>query len=77
MDYSKLTLGQLVSSQNETIRRNALSILKTMQRTGYAIEKAHGGTREVWGEGYNDPATKTLCPHCAKSPCIDFEGNTV
>ena len=32
MDYSKITLGELLSHANETIRRNAMSILKTLQR---------------------------------------------
>jgi len=31
-DYTKLTLGQLLASTNETIRRNAMSILKTLQK---------------------------------------------
>lgn len=32
MDYSKITLGQLLSSEDITIKRNAMSILKIMQR---------------------------------------------
>ena len=32
MNYSKLTLGELLSSKNETIKRNAVSILKQLQR---------------------------------------------
>lgn len=31
MDYSKITLGELLSDKNETIRRNAISILKQLQ----------------------------------------------
>ena len=31
-DYTKITLGNLLSSANETIRRNAVSILKQLQR---------------------------------------------
>lgn len=38
MDYSKITLGELLSSNNETIRRNAISILKEMQRGQTIIE---------------------------------------
>lgn len=30
-DYTKTTLGELLSSENETIKRNAISILKTLQ----------------------------------------------
>ena len=32
MDYSKITLGELLSSDNETIKRNAISILKQFQK---------------------------------------------
>ena len=32
MDYSKINLGQLLSSENETIKRNAVSILKQLQK---------------------------------------------
>jgi len=35
MDYSKLTLGELISHSNETIRRNAMSILKQLQKIEY------------------------------------------
>lgn len=31
MDYSKLTLGELLSSSNKAIRRNAVGILKQLQ----------------------------------------------
>lgn len=30
-NHSLITLGELLSSENETIRRNAMSILKTLQ----------------------------------------------
>lgn len=32
MDYSKLTLGELLSSENMAIRRNAIGILKQLQK---------------------------------------------
>lgn len=32
MDYSKITLGELLSSSNETIKRNATGILKQLQK---------------------------------------------
>ena len=32
MDYSKKTLGEMLSSANDTIKRNAVSILKQLQR---------------------------------------------
>ena len=33
MDYSKLTLGELLSSDNQAIKRNAVGILKQLQKT--------------------------------------------
>lgn len=39
MDYSKLTLGELLSHANETIRRNATSILKILQKQKEPKEK--------------------------------------
>lgn len=38
MNYTRLTLGELLSSANDTIKRNALSILKQLQR---AHSEAH------------------------------------
>lgn len=32
MNYSKITLGEMLSGPHEIIRRNAISILKTYQR---------------------------------------------
>ena len=32
MDYSKITLGELLSSENKAIRRNAIGILKQLQK---------------------------------------------
>lgn len=32
MDYTKITLGELLSYKNETVKRNAMSILKTLQK---------------------------------------------
>jgi hypothetical protein len=32
MDYTKYTLGELLTHTNETIKRNAMSILKTLQK---------------------------------------------
>jgi hypothetical protein len=32
MDYTKMTLGELLTHSNETIKRNAMSILKTLQK---------------------------------------------
>lgn len=61
MDYSKLTLGELLSSQDETIKRNATSILKQLQRNagddrGYC-NRCEGRT-EKWL--YN------VCEDCVK-----------
>lgn len=32
-DITKITLGELLSSKNEIIKRNAISILKLLQKT--------------------------------------------
>ena len=32
MDYTKITLGECLSSNNETVKRNAMSILKQLQK---------------------------------------------
>ncbi len=32
MDYSKITLGEMLSTKNEAIRRNAIGILKQLQK---------------------------------------------
>ena len=32
MDYTNITLGELLSSENDTIKRNAVSILKQLQK---------------------------------------------
>lgn len=32
MDYTKYTLGELLTHTNDTIKRNAMSILKTLQK---------------------------------------------
>lgn len=33
MDFSKITLGELLSNSNDIIKRNALSILKQLQKS--------------------------------------------
>jgi hypothetical protein len=38
MDYTKTTLGELLSYENETIRRNATSILKQLQRRKLTVK---------------------------------------
>jgi len=38
MDYSKITLGELLSSDNETIKRNAISVLKQLQNNACTKE---------------------------------------
>lgn len=42
MDYSKKTLGELISSTDETIRRNAMSILKQLQKNELEIKEDSG-----------------------------------
>ena len=43
MDYTKKTLGELLSSANDIIKRHATGILKTLQRKNYC-------TQEYWNK---------------------------
>lgn len=43
MNHSKTTLGELLSHSNETIKRNAMSILKTLQKNPADDKCAHCG----------------------------------
>jgi hypothetical protein len=40
-NYSLITLGELLSSENETIKRNAVSILKVLQKEVHK-DNGHG-----------------------------------
>jgi len=42
MNFSTITLGELLSHANETIRRNAISILKQLQRSDNLTTTATG-----------------------------------
>ncbi len=44
MDHTKITLGMLISSHDETIMRNAMSILKCLQKCKHENEKVDGIT---------------------------------
>lgn len=50
MNHSKSTLGEMLSAKSETVRRNALSILKIMQNCNHAVQH---------GDEY-----KTVCLNC-------------
>jgi len=48
MDYSKITLGEMLSSPNEAIKRNAISQLKQYQKCRHDVRqetetKGHNG----------------------------------
>lgn len=59
MNYSKITLGELLSSENDTIKRNAVSVLKQLQKRlecpkcGNKIEY-HNGFLSCIECGYSD-----------------------
>jgi hypothetical protein len=38
MNYTSITLGELLSSENETIKRNAVGILKALQKKEKPID---------------------------------------
>lgn len=50
MDYTKITLGELLSSLNETIRRNAMSILHTLQKIDNKIPLKNGQSKKIYRE---------------------------
>ena len=59
MDYSKLTLGELLSSDNQAVKRNAVGILKQLQKKINILdrepcEKCHDT------QFYYDRKTKTM-----------------
>jgi hypothetical protein len=56
MDYTIITLGQLLSSKDETIKRNAVSILKRIQDV--VTCKGCGATINYW------PTEYTACWKC-------------
>lgn len=65
MNYTDYTLGMLLNAKDETIKRNAISILKTLQRTcedcGAKMEKQEGYgfyCPECWGD--SSPADEGL-----------------
>lgn len=42
MNHAKSTLGEMLSARSETVRRNALSILKIMQNCPHAVQHGDG-----------------------------------
>ena len=55
-NFTTLTLGELLTSTNETIKRNSLSILKTLQRNAkYNCDGRHENVKAI-----------IACPDCAK-----------
>jgi len=76
MDYTSLTLGELLSSQNETIKRNAVSILKVLQKRikGYSYlfcKDCHNHWSEI-ERNAEDWSDVFQCPLCG-SRNIDEE----
>ena len=59
MDITKITLGELLSSNNETIKRNAISIMKELQKQKVKYEFCP-----------NNPShdESHICLECAKIP---------
>jgi len=45
MDYSKISLGELLSHADETIKRNAVSILKRLQKIAFQIATSKKKTK--------------------------------
>jgi hypothetical protein len=59
-NYSLITLGELLSSENETIKRNAVSILKVLQ-------KLNGCIYECERCGATMQSQKGLCNSCSNN----------
>jgi hypothetical protein len=59
-NYSLITLGELLSSENETIKRNAVSILKQLQKN-----KCKHENLQMYGDG----RIEDWCPDCQKEIC--------
>ena len=73
MDYTNITLGELLTSTNETIRRNAMSILKQLQRVEVKKIKVQSEDVETKFEpkkmyctrcGYVEAQTTENCKEC-------------
>jgi hypothetical protein len=55
MNFANITLGELLSNQNETIKRNAFSILKQLQKERDKEKKCNCGRVASLGElGHHD-----------------------
>lgn len=70
INYTRITLGSLLSSANEIIKRNATSILKQLQRQGHIADKEYtcnncGEVSEKIANFLNgDSTTLKLCEDC-------------
>lgn len=87
MDYTEMTLGELVSHANEIVKRNAMSILKQLQRgaevkqecfkiTSVAradLEEAGFDTRKVEDATMRRLASKMAEAYCENSFWIDLK----
>ena len=61
MDYTKITLGELLSNENETIRRNATSILKQLQRRKLEVKSESVETKIKTNKELKEG---DKCPNC-------------
>jgi len=78
-NLTKITLGSLLSSTNETIRRNAVSILKQLQKSGNCVKNTftcpYCGSFEVEiADGING-SDHITCKNCLRKVNI-FEDDT-
>lgn len=71
MDYTKLTLGELIINQNTTVKRCAWSIIKTLQKQHGAIpvrildvQCGHCGYQGM------QPETNRKCTECGSQALI-------
>lgn len=79
MDYSKITLGELLSSQDEIIRRNAVSILKRYQKENILIEELPRveivGNNDDWDTGESATIYRIKTPNQNIVEFTDYKDN--
>ncbi len=68
------TLGELLASKDEIIRRNSMSILKRLQRITDDIEEKTNINRAI---GWQEYEKQLLCPKCREAQLeeMDYVGD--
>lgn len=69
MNYTSITLGELLSSENETIKRNAISILKVLQKEKIVLPDINDAQHPMKQKAIAilEEVQTYLCPKCVKN----------